>query len=258
MQDADKIFSLYKEPNQKIIQLAAICSQEIGQVILRYSGSGEEGPSKALADLETKYGMPHLNLPILLTSLKETRTARSADDVPAVAESILNKLEAIATLQGNEDYVLPHASTMHVFRALRLGSDEELAVLDYIKRPNGVRLVEIKAWTRQRFEDLSLLRRTLHKAKRDHKAAHQDGGQPRPDVLNDVPGLGNGEVVNVDDKFDVNEDEYDEKDNEFDVNNDEFDGDSDESETAEIKKLPSQDETNQPARRFVPQWHRVP
>ena len=105
MRDAHKIFSLYDEPNQKLIQLAAITSPEIAQVILRYSGSGEEGPTKALADLETKFGMPHLNLPILLTSLKETRTARLPDDVPAVAESILTQLEAIASLQGDEDYV---------------------------------------------------------------------------------------------------------------------------------------------------------
>ena len=107
-------------------------------------------------------------------------TAHSANGVLAVAVSILNQLEAIATLQGDEDYVLPHASTMHVFRALRLGPDEELGVLDYIKRPNRVRLTEIKAWTRQPFKDLSLLRRTLHQARREYRDAETITPPPPP------------------------------------------------------------------------------
>ena len=60
-----------------------------------------------MEDLAAKFGQPHLNMLHLLQNLKEFRTARNAADVPATAEVILGILEAISSLQQDDQLPIP-------------------------------------------------------------------------------------------------------------------------------------------------------
>ena len=49
MGDTKEIYELFKDPQQRILQIAALCpDQEIKVKVMAYSGSGPSGPDKAL------------------------------------------------------------------------------------------------------------------------------------------------------------------------------------------------------------------
>ena len=60
-----------------------------------YSGSGEDGPDKAIAALKSEYGSGHLNKPVLLQRLKDMATANGPGGIPATCTLVLSNLEAL-------------------------------------------------------------------------------------------------------------------------------------------------------------------
>ena len=64
-ENAEKIYSLYPEDSQKILQLSRIVTPKIPKGILHFSSS-KDSPKRAIKCLTTKYGISHLSLPIEL------------------------------------------------------------------------------------------------------------------------------------------------------------------------------------------------
>ena len=67
MGDCQEIYQLFKDPQQRLLQIAALCPDKaIKDLVLTYSGGGPAGPDKAIAALKASYGSEHLNQPVIL------------------------------------------------------------------------------------------------------------------------------------------------------------------------------------------------
>ena len=169
MGDTKEIYELFQDPQQRILQIAAICpDQAIKDKVMAYSGSGEEGPDKAIAALKSEFGTKHLNKPVLLQRLKDTATASGAGGIPTTCTSVLSNLEALNNV-GGPDQIIPQDVLCNIFRALRLSQDEKIAVMPLMEWETGVSLEEIREFTRKRHQTFSLYERTLHKAEKEYK-----------------------------------------------------------------------------------------
>ena len=90
MVDTKEIYELFPDPQQRILQIAAICpDQAIKDKVMAYSGSGPEGPDKAIAALMSEYGDRHLNKPVLLQRLNDTATASGAAGISTTCNLVL-------------------------------------------------------------------------------------------------------------------------------------------------------------------------
>ena len=133
---------------------------------MAYSGSGPEGPDKAIAALKSEYGTRHLNKPVLLQRLKDTATASGAAGISTTCNLVLSNLEALSNV-GGPDQVVPQDVLCNIFRALKLSLDEEIAIMPLMERETGVTLGEIREYTRKRHSTFSLYERTLQKAEKE-------------------------------------------------------------------------------------------
>ena len=132
--DSKKIYGSYPEDSQRIIQLSKIVSINIEKEILRLA-SAKDGAKRALEALDKKYVKPHRSLPLLFNDLRETRTARSAQNVPAVAKLVLANLESGSALMKDDKRTLLGDMVNQIFWPLKLLTDEEKQVLELVKNP---------------------------------------------------------------------------------------------------------------------------
>ena len=159
---ATRIQKLYSTPEQQVLQLVAVCEESIAKTVRRPTTI-----ERAMEDLASRYGHPHLYMDELLQNLKELRTSRNAADVPATTELILGILEAITSLQQTDQLQLPVDSMNQIFRAVRLDPTEMKEVLDFVRRKEEVPLWEIRDWVRCRYQDYSLIQQRLIQTEKD-------------------------------------------------------------------------------------------
>lgn len=105
---------LYPTPEQQVLQLAAVCEDSITKTVRPHTSI-----ERAMEDLAPRYGHPHLNMVQLLQDLKEVRTAHNPSEIITTTESILRILEAISSLQRNDQLHLPVDSMNQIFRAVK-------------------------------------------------------------------------------------------------------------------------------------------
>ena len=169
MGDCQEIYQLFQDPQQRLLQIAALCPDKaIKDLVPTYSGGGPAGPDKAIAALKASYGSEHLNQPVILQRLKDTPTAHSVAEISATCNVIIGNLEALSNLEGTHQ-IIPQDVLAHIFRALALGRDEQVAVMPLMARAEGVSLAEIREYAQNRYSTFSLLERTLEKTKKEYK-----------------------------------------------------------------------------------------
>ena len=112
----------------------------------------------------------------MLFNLKEVGTARNPSEIITTTESIFGILEAISSLQQNDQLQLPVDSMNQLFRAVRLKPMEKISVLDFVRRKIGVPLCEIRDWVRSCYQDYSLVQQTLKQAEKDYNTGHEGNG----------------------------------------------------------------------------------
>ena len=99
--DTREIYELFKDPQQRILQIAGLCpDQAVKDIVMAYSRGGPEGPDKAIAALKASFGDEHLNKPVLLQRLKDTPTASGATGISTTCNLIIGNLEALSNLEG--------------------------------------------------------------------------------------------------------------------------------------------------------------
>ena len=166
--DCEEIYQLFQDPQQRLLQIAALCPEaRIRDLVLTYSGGGPTSPDKAIAALKASFGSSHLNAPVILQRLKDTPTAHSVAEIASTCNDVIANLEALSNLGGQRD--VPQDVLAHIFRALALGRDEQIAVMPLMARTDGVSLAEIREYAQNRYSTFSLLERTLEKTKKDYK-----------------------------------------------------------------------------------------
>ena len=171
--DTKEIYELFKDPQQRILQIAGICpDQVIKDKVMAYSGSGPEGPDKAIAALKSEYGDQHLNKPVLLQRLKDTATASGPTGISTTCNLVISNLEALSNL-GGPDQVVPQYVLCNIFRALKLSQDEKISIMPLMERETGVTLGEIREYTKKRHSTFSLYERTLQKAEKEYRETHK-------------------------------------------------------------------------------------
>ena len=107
MGDVKEIYEIFKDPHQRILQIAALCpDQDIKDKVMAYSGSGPDGPDKALKALKSEFGDRHLNKPVILQRLKDTATATGHTGITTTCNLVLSNLEALSNV-GGPDQVVP-------------------------------------------------------------------------------------------------------------------------------------------------------
>jgi hypothetical protein len=172
MGDVEEIYELFRDPQQRLLQIAALCPEaRIKDLVLTYSGGGPNSPDKAIAALKASYGSSHLNAPVILQRLRDTPTARSVADIASTCNEVIANLEALSNLGGQRD--VPQDVLAHIFRALNLNRDEQIAVMPLMARTDGVSLAEIREFAQNRFSNFSLLERTLEKSNKEYRESRK-------------------------------------------------------------------------------------
>ena len=197
MGDCQEIYQLFQDPQQRLLQIATLClDKDIKDLVLTYSGGGPASPDKAIAALKASFGSSHLNAPVILQRLKDTPTAHNVAEISATCNNIIGNLEALSNLDGTHQ-IEPQDVLAHIFRALALGRDKQIAVIPLMARTDGVSLAEIREYAQNRYSTFSLLERTLEKTKKEYKESRRaknttTGGGALTSVQDPSPPAGGG------------------------------------------------------------------
>ena len=167
--DCEEIYQLFKDPQQRLLQIATLCpDKDIKDLVLTYSGGGPTAPDKAIAALKASFGSSHLNAPVILQRLKDTPTAQTVEQIAATCNDVIANLEALSNLEtGNQ--IIPQDVLSHIFRALSLQREEQVAVIPMMAKTEGVSLEEIREYAQKRYSTFSLLERTLERTKKEYR-----------------------------------------------------------------------------------------
>ena len=76
---------------QQLFQLSKLLSPKLSRTVMSFSGA-ERGAEKAVAWLNLKFNSPQLMIPKVYEEIKSIPPARSASEVPRVAEQVLRKI----------------------------------------------------------------------------------------------------------------------------------------------------------------------